>query len=224
MTAAEQEYLKQIHHGTSGKIKKMHTKELASLVKAKPASVSDMIRKLAIKKLIIYHKYYGCSLSKKGLQEAMQVIRRHRLWELFLAEKLGLDWKEIHGIALQLQSITSKTLVEKLAIYLSHPAYDPHGEAIPDRKGRLPKTDHTQVYDLKINQPAKVFGYGDTGEAFLEYVEKLHLLIGTSVKILSIMEYDHSLKIQVGDKHHYIISKETAQKIFVTDNERGNSK
>ena len=218
MTIAEQEYLKQIYLLTSDKNEKIHTKELAAMVSTKPASVTDMIKKLAAKNLIIYNKYRGCCLSGKGLKEALQIIRRNRLWELFLVEKLGMDWKEVHAIASQLQGIPSKELINKLSLFLGHPTYDPHGEAIPDTKGKLPATDFMEVYDLKMNQPAKVSGYRDTGKPFLQYIEKLQLLIGASLQIISVMEYDHSLEIMVDEKHLYIISKESSQKIYVTTN------
>jgi DtxR family Mn-dependent transcriptional regulator len=218
MTKAEQEYLKQIYLYTSGKNEEIHTKELAAMVAAKPASVTDMMKKLAAKNLIIYNKYRGCYLSNKGLKEALQIIRRNRLWELFLVEKLGMDWKEVYAIASQLQSISSKELTDKLSFYLGYPTYDPHGEAIPDAKGKLPATDFMEVYDLKMNQAAKVIGYKDTGESFLQYIEKLQLLPGASLEIISVIEYDKSLEIFVDKKYRYIISKESSQKIYVTTN------
>jgi DtxR family Mn-dependent transcriptional regulator len=218
MTIAEQEYLKQIYLYTSKKEEKIHTKELAEMAGTKPASVSAMIKRLAAKNLIIYKKYQGCSLSAKGLKDALQIIRRSRLWELFLVEKMGMDWKEVYPIASQLQGISSKELINKIELFLGHPTYDPHGEVIPDTNGKLPATDFIEVYDLKINQPAIVFGYRDTGKSFLQYIEKLQLLIGASLEIISAIEYDQSLEILVDKKYRYIISKESSQKIYVTTN------
>jgi DtxR family Mn-dependent transcriptional regulator len=215
MTTSEQEYLRQIYLYTQGGPDMIHTKQLAIQVKARSASVTDMVKRLADKELLVYSPYRGCYLSDKGKGAALQVIRRHRLWELFLAEKLGIDWKEVHAIATRLQSIQSPALIEGLSEFLGHPTYDPHGEAIPDEHGNLPETAWSEIYDLKIGQEAVVFGYRDTGKAFLQYVEKLHLLIGTSVKVLSIIDYNFSIELLAGGTDQHIISKETAQKIYV---------
>ena len=218
MTVAEQEYMKQIYLGTAEKDKTMHTRELALLLSTRPASVTDMIKKLAEKKLVIYTKSHGFSLTEKGTSEAMQVVRRHRLWELFLGEKLGINWKDIHEIAGQLQSIESGLLISSLEAYLGYPVYDPHGEVIPDASGRLPCAERLEVYDLKVGQAAVITGFRDSGKNFLEYVEKLTLLIGSKIKILTLVEYHQSLEIEVNGADTFIISKETAQKIYVTAN------
>jgi DtxR family Mn-dependent transcriptional regulator len=214
VTPSEQEYLKQIYLYTSGKAV-IHTKQLAAQVKARSASVTDMVKRLAKKKLLVYNRYYGCSLSKLGKTEALKVIRRHRLWKLFLAEKLTIDWKEIHQIATWLQSIDSDTLVEKLSMFLGHPVLDPHGEPIPDIYGKFPDTGSLEILDLKINQPASVFGYRHSDKEFLQYVERLDLLINTKFQVISIIAYDHSLELLIEKKKKRIISKETAQKIYV---------
>src|ERR1017187_344034 len=167
MTPTEQGYLKQIYLHASGKGDIMHTKQLAELVKVKSASVTDIVKRLAKKKLLIYNRYYGCSLSKSGKKEAIQVIRRHRMWKLFLAEKLGIDWKDIYQIAAQLQSIQSDVLIEKLSCYLGHPALDSHGEPIPDKNGKFRGIISLEIGGLKTNQPAIAFGYRDTGKEFL---------------------------------------------------------
>lgn len=215
MTASEQEYLKQIYLYTQASGDMIHTKQLAIQVNARSASVTDMVKRLAGKEWVIYNPYRGCCLSDKGKGAALQVIRRHRLWELFLAEKLGIDWKEVHTIATKLQSIQSDELIDKLSEYLGNPTYDPHGEAIPDGEGNVPATDYPEVYDLKIGQEAIVFGYRDTGKAFLQYVEKLNLLIGVPVKVLSVIDYNFSIEILAGGSDQHIISKETAQQIYV---------
>lgn len=218
LTATEQEHIKQIYLSLAESMATMHTRELAEMVGSRPASVTDMIKKLAKKQLIIYKKSHGFSLTAEGKREALQVIRRHRLWELFLGEKLGIDWKEIHEIANQLQSITTGMLIDHLEAYLGFPVYDPHGEVIPDAAGHLPLTDRMEIYDLKVNQEATVAGFRDSGKAFLEYIEKMKLLIGAKMMILSLVEYNQSLEIKVNNKDTFIISKETAQKIYVSTN------
>lgn len=215
MTATEQEYIKHIYQGIPTANGKMHTRELANLVEAKPPSVTDMIKRLTAKGLVDYQKSYGFSLSAEGQQQAIQIIRRHRLWEVFLTEKLGINWKEVHLIACQLQSIDINLLVDALESYLGHPVYDPHGEAIPDAHGNFPYTERTEVYDLKLNEAATVTGFRESGRPFLEYMEKIKLLIGNQLKIISMIDYNQSIEIVVDDQHTFIISKETAQKIYV---------
>lgn len=215
MTATEQEYIKQIYLGITTAEGKMHTRELAQLVESRPPSVTDMIKRLTAKGLVDYQKSYGFSLTGEGRQQAVQIVRRHRLWELFLTEKLGINWKEVHFMACQLQSINIDLLINALESYLGHPVYDPHGEAIPDAQGNFPYTERTEVYDLKMNEPATVTGFRESSKPFLEYMEKIRLLIGNHLKIISLIEYDQSVEIEVNGQHTYLISKETAQKIYV---------
>lgn len=215
LTPAEQEYLKQIYLHIGGEVKNIHTNELALLVNTKPSSVTDMVGKLASKELVIYDKHRGCRLSEKGLGEALQIIRRNRLWELFLFDKLSMDWKEIGLIASKLQNLTCSKLTEKLSVFLGHPTYDPYGEAIPDQKGGMPDVDSIEIYDMKLNQLAIVSGYRDTSTTFLEYIEKLNLLIGKKITIIALVSYDNSLEVMIADSHSCIISKEIAQKIYV---------
>ena len=185
MTPSEQEYLKQIYLYTSGKGDIMHTKKLADLVKVNSASVTDIVKRLAKKKMLIYTPYHGCSLSKSGKNEALQIIRRHRLWELFLSEKLDIGWKEIHPMASYLQGLQNDLLIEKLSLFLGHPVSDPHGEPIPDKNGKFQDSNSLEILDLKINQAATISGYRESSREFLEYMEKLNLLIGSEIQIIS---------------------------------------
>lgn len=215
LTPAEQEYLKQIYLYANGTEKNIHTKQLALLVNAKPPSVTDMLGKLAKKELVSYDKYHGCKLSKTGLEHSLQIIRRNRLWELFLVDKLSMDWKEIDQLAGKLQNLASSELTEKLSAFLGDPTHDPHGEAIPDEKGELPDCDNMEVYDLKMNQKATVCGYRDTSPTFLEYIEKLNLLIGKEIRIISLVAYQDSVEVVVNEEYTHILSRDSAQKIFV---------
>lgn len=215
LTPAEQEYVKHIYLYTQNKEKTIQTKHLASMANTKPSSVTDMVVKLANKGLVVYEKHHGCYLSDTGMKEALQIIRRNRLWELFLCEKLDMDWKEVDETASKLQGLTSPALTEKLSAFLGHPTYDPHGETIPDQKGKIPNTENLDLYDLKLNQSAKVFGYRDTSLSFLEYIAKLNLLIGNSIKITSILSYENSVEVVISEKQSFVLSKELAQKIYI---------
>jgi DtxR family Mn-dependent transcriptional regulator len=224
MTPAEQEYLKQVYLYSSGKGGIIHTKKLADLVGVNSASATDIIKRLAKKKLLIYNPYYGCRLSKSGKKEALQIVRRHRIWELFLSEKLDFDWKEIHPIATHLQSLENDALIEKLSLFLGHPVLDPHGEPIPDKNGHFQNIHSLEILDLKMKQPATIFGYRESGKEFLEYLEKLNLLIGCEIQVISLINYDHSLEILIENNMKRMISKETAQNIYVRIIENCNMK
>lgn len=215
MTAAEQEYLKQIYLGTIDQGRALQTRELAALVDTRPSSVTDMVRRLNDKGLLSYQKNKGFHLSALGAEAALQVIRRHRLWELFLTEKLGIDWKEVHHMATQLQSIISEPMINGLEAFLQYPLYDPHGEPIPGADGSLPNEELTVIYDLKFNTPAVIKGYQNSSIDFLIYMEKLKLLIGSTVVLLSVVSYDGSIELTVDGGEPFLIPKEIAQKIFV---------
>jgi DtxR family Mn-dependent transcriptional regulator len=215
MTPAEQEYIKQIYLGTTNGHRPMQTRLLAEMVNAKPSSATDMVKKLTLKGLVDYKKSHGFELTEKGIQQALQIVRRHRLWELFLTDNLKIDWKEVHLIANEMQSIDNSLLTDKLEAYLGFPVYDPHGEVIPGALGQLPETERMEIYDLKVAQQATVTGYRDSSKPFLAYIEKLGLLIGTNFRVSSLIDYNHSIEIQVAQKKSFIITKETAQKIYV---------
>lgn len=215
MTHAEQEYIKQIYLGIVNGHRPMQTRLLAEMVGAKPSSATDMVKKLTIKGLLDYRKSHGFELSEKGMQHALQIVRRHRLWELFLTDHLKIDWKEVDAIANEMQCISSNLMINNLEAYLGFPVYDPHGELIPGAMGQLPETERMEIYDLKVGQQAKVTGFRDSGEPFLAYIEKLGLLIGTNFKVSSLIDYNHSIEIEAVKKSPFIITKETAQKIYV---------
>ncbi len=215
LSPAEQEYLRQIYLFDDGKHHNITTKILAAVLNNRASSVTAMIKKLSIKQMVVYDKHFGCRLSENGLKEALQIIRRNRLWELFLYEKLALDWEQVNEMASKLQSLTSTQLIEKLAVFLGNPTYDLQGEVIPDLLGELPATSCLEIYDLKVGQKATVFGYRETSNSFLEYIGKLNLQIGAQITILCIVTYNSSIEIIIENNQTYILSKEIAQKIFV---------
>jgi DtxR family transcriptional regulator, Mn-dependent transcriptional regulator len=135
-TVSEENYIKAIFH-LQKETAQVSTMELAGALKTKPASITDMMKKLKLKKLLNYKPYYGFRLSAEGNRVALGIIRRHRLWEFFLAEKLKFKWDEVHEIAEQLEHVGSKKLTDKLDAYLGHPKFDPHGDPIPDKFGNM---------------------------------------------------------------------------------------
>ena len=139
MTFSEENYLKTIYHLTIISDSEISTNAIAEKMETKASSVTDMLKKLAEKDLVDYKKYQGVSLTEKGKLSAKMIVRKHRLWEVFLVEKLDFSWDEVHDIAEQLEHIKSEKLINKLDDFLGNPTEDPHGDPIPDKNGKLPK-------------------------------------------------------------------------------------
>src|ERR1700741_1998079 len=159
LTYTEEDYIKGIYH-----LQQTHsivsTNQLASVLEATPASVTDMLKKLKAKKLLNYEKYKGFHLTAEGRKLSVNIVRRHRLWEYFLVEKLHFGWDEVHEVAEELEHIDSRKLVEKLDAYLGHPKFDPHGDPIPDINGKIVPHAQLKLTDLPINTPAEVCSVG----------------------------------------------------------------
>src|SRR6476620_10565441 len=141
MTFSEENYLKTIYHITSSSGAEVSTNAIAEKMETKASSVTDMLKKLADKDLVHYKKYQGVSLTDKGLHSAKMIVRKHRLWEIFLVEKLAFSWDEVHDIAEQLEHIKSEQLVNKLDAFLNFPTEDPHGDPIPNAEGNIIKVE-----------------------------------------------------------------------------------
>ncbi|MGB5928452.1 MAG: metal-dependent transcriptional regulator, partial [Cyclobacteriaceae bacterium] len=147
---AEENYLKAIYHLSTEDEGNVSTNAISETLNTKPASVSDMLRKLSGKELVSYRKYQGVSLTPSGRKVALQVIRKHRLWEVFLVDKLNFNWDEVHDVAEQLEHIQSPLLIHQLDEFLGHPAYDPHGDPIPDENGGFPEKEQSPLSELTV--------------------------------------------------------------------------
>lgn len=191
------------------------TNELAEHTQTKAASVSDMLRKLAEKNLINYRKYQGVTLTKEGQHIALSVIRKHRLWEVFLVEKLGFGWDEIHDIAEQLEHIDSKELTEKLDKFLGSPQFDPHGDPIPDAKGKMPSIPSCKLSEVPIDQTVVMVGVLVHSPAFLQHLDKNHITLGCTIKIQEISEFDKSYTILLDNNQSVFVSNEVAKNLLV---------
>jgi DtxR family Mn-dependent transcriptional regulator len=211
----EENYLKAIYHLSDAGIKSVLTNELAEAMSTKAASATDMVKKLASKKFISYKKYYGASLTAKGKAEALTVIRKHRLWETFLVQELGFAWDEVHEVAEQLEHIQSKRLIEKIDEFLNYPKTDPHGDPIPDNKGRL-QPQHTIVCSqLKEGQQAVITAVKDSDSALLKLLDKIGARPGKKIKIIGREPYDESTEALL-DGHKVFLSKEVCKNILVS--------
>ncbi|MBL7862601.1 MAG: metal-dependent transcriptional regulator [Cyclobacteriaceae bacterium] len=216
LSLTEENYLKAIYHLSDGGSKSVLTNELAEAMNTKAASVTDMIKKLSAKEVITYEKYYGVNVTTKGKSEALTVIRKHRLWETFLVEKLGFAWDEVHDVAEQLEHINSPRLIEKLDEFLGFPKVDPHGDPIPDQKGKFKLQPQVAIDQLSIGYQGKIAAVKDSDSNLLKYLDKIGAKPGTKIKILGKEEYDDSMEILIDD-HRVFISKEVAQNILVVE-------
>jgi len=214
----EENYLKAIYKLLESGEKKVTTNSIADRVDTAPASVTDMLRKLADKKLIHYQKYRGVSLTTSGKKVALSVIRKHRLWELFLVDRLQFKWDEVHEIAEQLEHIHSETLVHRLDQFLGKPKFDPHGDPIPDENGVFQPHKKIPLTELAVSSSAIVTGVVDHSPKFLRHLEKLGLSMGKEVKMVKQFEYDLSCVVAIKNIRPDIhLSHEAAGNILVTE-------
>ena len=216
LSHTEENYLKALLHLTSEDAGKAEagTNELATHLNVKPATVNDMLKKLKEKKLISYEKYGKISLTTSGKKMAVDVLRKHRLWETFLYEKLDFTWDEVHEIAEQLEHIQSAKLIEKLDQYLGFPEYDPHGDVIPNAKGILKLEPRKKLSEINVGKVCRMVAVKDNTAPFLKYVVKLGLGISSKIKVVNRQEYDAMMEIEVGNQKHSV-SQKFAENIFV---------
>lgn len=215
MTFSEENYLKIIYHLTEVSEAEVSTNAIANKIETKASSVTDMLRKLAEKDLVNYKKYQGVSLTEKGKLTAKMIVRKHRLWEVFLVDKLDFSWDEVHDIAEQLEHIKSEKLINKLDDFLGNPTEDPHGDPIPDAKGRMVKMDKQLLSDLAVNQTGICVGVKDSSAEFLKYLDKHAISLGSKIEIISKESFDLSTKIKVNDTTELTIMNKIANNLFV---------
>jgi len=211
----EENYLKAIYHLSDGNKTEVSTNSIAEVTNTKAASVTDMLKKLADKKLINYIKYQGVTLTEIGAKAAVNIIRKHRLWEVFLVEKLGFGWDEVHDIAEELEHINSSILIDRLDDFLGNPASDPHGDPIPDRTGNFMHKKLVKVSNMKQGQKGTISGVNEHSSVFLKHLEKLELTLGTKIIITELIEFDGSIMLTVNDIKERSISREVAKNILV---------
>ncbi len=214
LSLTEENYLKCIFHLAQEGDKTVLTNKIAEAMSTKAASVTDMIKKLSAKNFISYEKYYGVKMTKAGKATALTIIRKHRLWETFLVQKLKFDWDEVHDIAEQLEHIQSPLLIEKLDEFLGFPKTDPHGEPIPDKHGKVQQPAQACLHEQHPGYVGNVLAVKDSDSTLLKYLNKIGAVPGKKIEILTKEQYDESLEIIV-DKKRLTISKSVAQNILV---------
>lgn len=216
LSFAEENYLKAIYHLSGGGKQSVSTNSISEALKTRPASVSDMMRKLAGKGVIDYEKYRGVRISGAGKKEALAIIRKHRLWEVFLVEKLKFNWDEVHEIAEQLEHIRSSLLISRLDEFLGYPQNDPHGDPIPDKDGIIQNKPRLPLSRLKAGSEGKLTSVNDSSDLFLKYLDKLKISIGCQISVLDRHEFDGSLEILVDGRNRTFVSAAVADNLLLT--------
>ncbi len=214
-TESEENYIKAIFH-LQLTDDTVTTNALAGKLQSRPASITDMMKKLSVKKLLNYQPYHGFSLTTEGKKLAMAIIRRHRLWEYFLAKKLGFGWEEIHHVAEELEHVSNKKLIDKLDEYLGFPEFDPHGDPIPDKKGRIKTSDNIKLNEWPLHIPALVCRVANQSSQMLDLMQHKNISIGTILEIKKHFEFDRSLQIKLKGNKTETITEQLAKNIFVT--------
>ena len=195
--------------------KPVTTNELSEIMKIKAASVSDMLQRLSLKRLLHYKKYQGVMLTQSGKSRAISIVRKHRLWEYFLVEKLRFQWDEVHNVAEELEHVGSELLVDKLDIFLGRPKFDPHGDPIPDHQGKMVATRFRNLSTLNAQDKGKVAAVIEQRSAFLRHLDKLHIHMGTPIKVVERVEFDNSMSIVVNNNASTNISYDIAKNILI---------
>ncbi|MBL7913345.1 MAG: metal-dependent transcriptional regulator [Bacteroidia bacterium] len=213
-TETVENYLKTIYNLSADNTAVVANQQLADKLAINPASVTEALRKLHELKYVIYEKSYGTRLTTAGVKMALNIVRRHRIWETYLVKELGFGWDEVHVIAEELEHVKNDKLINKLAEILGNPVFDPHGDPIPDAKGKIQKSNFIKLSEAKIKNNYKVMGVTDHSTAFLKYLDKHHLIIGAGIIVKTIEEFDNSI-ILVCQKKEVNISPKAAECIIV---------
>ncbi len=214
-STSEENHIKTIFH-LQQKADTVTTNALAEGIGTKPASVTDMLKRLKTKKIVHYQPYQGFRLTAEGEKHALSIIRRHRLWEFFLAEKLNFKWDEVHEVAEDLEHVSSRQLIERLDEFLGFPKFDPHGDPIPDNQGRVEITHQQMLTQITLNKMVSVSQIKNQSAALLEMLKHQQIQIGTKLEIKKRFEFDNSIEIKIRNKPAFKISEQQAQNVFVT--------
>jgi DtxR family Mn-dependent transcriptional regulator len=215
LTFSEENHIKSIFHLSVISEDGVSTNSIAENLNTKASSVTEMLKKLSEKSLIVYKKYHGAQLTEIGRKTALKIIRKHRLWEVFLVEKLNFKWDEVHDIAEQLEHIQSEKLTNQLDKFLDFPTHDPHGDPIPNTAGFIKFTPKLKLSDLNIGETGKFIGVKDSSSTFLKYLDKRKISLGCNIKVLHQEDFDQSLHIGLDDTN-LTISIKSASNLYIT--------
>lgn len=217
-SVSKENYIKAIYH-LQKHSENVSTNALANALQTRPASVTDMLKKLKEQKILQYEKYKGVKLTAEGKKIALLIVRKHRLWEYFLVEKLQFGWDEVHEIAEELEHISSKKLVDRLDDFLGNPRKDPHGDPIPDANGKMPLQQQVSLDTVALNLPTEISGIGNQTPELMELLHRTNIKIGSKVEIKKKFGFDNSLEIKMRNAPSFIISHFLAKNLYVNDEE-----
>jgi DtxR family Mn-dependent transcriptional regulator len=214
----EENYLKTIYKLAEAEPEQdVSTNRIAAALTTRAASVTDMLRRLADKELLRYEKYRGVQLTPEGRRLALLTVRKHRLWEVFLVQKLGFNWDEVHEVAEELEHVQSALLMRRLDEFLNFPTLDPHGDPIPAEDGAMRRPTHRLLADLCVGDRGTLAAVKDTSPPFLQYLDKVGLPLGAHLKVLDKVTYDNSLEVRINRERTVLISAEVGRNLFITD-------
>ncbi|MEL6537976.1 MAG: metal-dependent transcriptional regulator [Bacteroidota bacterium] len=217
LSFAEENYLKAIYHLSQDGSTTVSTNGIAEMLNTKAASVSDMLKKLGQKAVIDYQRYQGVRITESGKKAALMVIRKHRLWEVFLVEQLKFNWDEVHEVAEQLEHIKSPLLIRRLDEFLGYPKVDPHGDPIPDEHGEFVTKPRVALSVLPVHGAGTMVAVDDSSPVFLQYLDKVGLYIGAKIEITERIEFDGSLELRIDDDRQLFISEQVAKNLMITE-------
>ncbi|MBT7816988.1 MAG: metal-dependent transcriptional regulator [Polaribacter sp.] len=213
-TLSEENYLKAIYHLEIDVDKGISTNSIAKKLETKASSVTDMVKKLSEKEVVVYKKYQGVKLTNYGKKTAANIVRKHRLWEVFLVEKLNFSWDEVHDVAEQLEHIKSPKLINQLDSFLGFPSNDPHGDPIPDKEGNLKIIEKSLLSTFSKNESGVCVGVDDSSSEFLRYLDKKGITLGKQITVLEKEDFDDSLSIEMDNKK-FSISNKIANNLYM---------
>ncbi|MBL7887166.1 MAG: metal-dependent transcriptional regulator [Flavobacterium sp.] len=214
MTTSEENYIKVIYHLSLVSPKGVNTNAIAGMLETKASSVTDMLKKLSEKELVAYQKYQGVTLTEKGFLSAKMIVRKHRLWEVFLVEKLQFSWDEVHEIAEELEHIKSESLIDKLDEFLGFPDFDPHGDPIPNRRGEIKKISKLLLSEAELNKEYQCIGVKDSSSDFLKYLDKQKIALGSLLIVKEKESFDDTLTVEINSKE-ITLSNKIANNLYV---------
>ena len=212
-TESEENYLKEIYH-LETRSQRVSASLLSEAVQTKASSVTDMLKKLSAKKMVHYKPYQNFTLTDKGTAKALEIIRKHRLWEYFLVSILGFSWKDVHPVAEQLEHISSNELIQRLDDFLGNPAFDPHGDPIPDKNGKIEQVQQASLLEIPLKVKKQVIAIGDQTAPMMDLLNHYQIGIGTTITIVRRFAMDDSLQIKIGNKQPIVLSGQIAKNIY----------
>lgn len=217
LSQAEENYLKAIFKICESENKPASTNLISNELNTSAAAVSDMLKRLSAKgiDLVYYKPHHGVTLTDVGNQLATMLIRKHRLWEVFLCDILKFSWDEVHDMAEQLEHIQSEELIDRLDEFLGRPKFDPHGDPIPDAEGKFAERKQVLLASLKMGESGIVVGVQEHSSAFLQYLDKMELGLGVRIKVVEVFEFDSSVKVSLSSGREFTISNKVSDNLLV---------